>query len=88
MQTFFRECVYGRFCGVGCSGTAFSTSNYELHSDSPEDKLDQACYFHDKCFEKGTECEQCLCNKNLADLGEQVFKARIILGVTYVAQSK
>lgn len=68
MQT----CLHGRYCGPGCSGGGLVTQNWY---DAPEDRLDQACYWHDKCYEKGSECDKCLCNQELVRVSKEVRPA-------------
>jgi hypothetical protein len=49
----WRGCVYGRWCGAGCGGTA-----------PPKDSVDECCMKHDKCYnEKGYF--HCGCDKEL-----------------------
>ena len=55
-------CVYGNWCGGGCSG---------LNGD-PIDDVDAHCKVHDQCYESTDTCELCKCDADLIAQMDQV----------------
>lgn len=67
-----KRCVYGRYGGA-CMGQPRGGKTPFV--DTPLDLLDQAFYWHDRCFGglNNKTCANCLCNLHLADAAKLVW---------------
>lgn len=65
VQEGLKTCVYGNWCGQGCTGTG----------GSPIDNLDQACQEHDACLAGTDLCHECACHKALVDRANYIHSS-------------